>query len=228
MFLPCSSATSSCAGDGIPSVNNIPLTLQGFPCRIAAMLYPQTFPACTEAHREWAVAEEKQEPINTELLGFVLIVQLGCPSILRVKNSFLLSQQCEVVHVGTGTRTVPLHCVLAVALLESKSAGLLIYQEVLLTLFHITYKTAGSQWPPHICPSPTLNGAVGELVGPGRMCSAAVSSVPTVLLTLILSHLHPAFFILWNMVFGDLFIIKWIYSNFLMCFLQGILLWEAH
>lgn len=53
---------------------------------------------------------------------------------------------------------------------------------------------------------------------------AAVSLVPAVLLTLILSHLHPAFFILWNMVFGDLSIIKWIYSNFLMCFLQGILL----
>lgn len=51
-----------------------------------------------------------------------------------------------------------------------------------------------------------------------------MSSVPAVLLTLILSHLHPAFFILWNMVFGDLSIIKWIYSNFLMCFLQGILL----
>lgn len=55
-------------------------------------------------------------------------------------------------------------------------------------------------------------------------CGAAMSSVPAVLLTLILSHLHPAFFILWNMVFGDLSIIKWIYSNFLMCFLQGILL----
>lgn len=62
-------------------------------------------------------------------------------------------------------------------------------------------------------PSPMPGGA-----------DAAVSLVPAVLLTLILSHLHPAFFILWNMVFGDLSIIKWIYSNFLMCFLQGILL----
>lgn len=45
-----------------------------------------------------------------------------------------------------------------------------------------------------------------------------------VLLTLIPSHLHPAFFILWNMVFWDFSIIKWIYSNFPVCFLQGILL----
>lgn len=69
MFLPCSNATSSCAGDGIPSVNNLPLTSQGFPFHIAAVLYPQAFPACTEAHGEWAVAQEKQDPVNTQLFG---------------------------------------------------------------------------------------------------------------------------------------------------------------
>lgn len=66
----------------------------------------------------------------------------------------------------------------------------------------------------------------GSALPPGAAAArgAAVSAVPAALLTLILSHLHPAFFILWNTVFGDLSIIKWIYSNFLMCFLQGILL----
>lgn len=77
------------------------------------------------------MAKEKQDPVNTELLGgfncTILIVQLACPSRLRGKNSFLLSQQFEVAHMGTGARTMSLRCVLSTALVESKSAVLLIY-----------------------------------------------------------------------------------------------------
>lgn len=60
MFLPCSNAISSCAGDGIASVNNLPLTLHGFQVRIAAVFNPQTFfHACTDSL--WGAHSGKKE-----------------------------------------------------------------------------------------------------------------------------------------------------------------------